>query len=71
MEYREIPLESIIVGAYNLRGEKAAEKSPSLERLSTSIWEEGLLHPPGVIDKGDGTYTLMVSLQQIGRRTRR
>jgi hypothetical protein len=37
MEYREIPLECIKVGAYNLRGEKAAT-SPSLERLSTSIW---------------------------------
>jgi ParB/RepB/Spo0J family partition protein len=59
MEYREIPLESIKVGAYNLRGEKAAAKSPSLERLSTSIFQEGLLHPPGVIDNGDGTYTLV------------
>jgi len=56
MEYMEIPLESITVGAYNLRGEKAA-MSPSIERLSTSIWEEGLLHPLGVIDNGDGTYT--------------
>jgi ParB/RepB/Spo0J family partition protein len=59
MEYREIPLESIKVGAYNLRGEKAAAKSPSLERLSTSICKEGLLHPPGVIDNGDGTYTVV------------
>jgi ParB/RepB/Spo0J family partition protein len=59
MEYREIPLESIKVGAYNLRGEQAGAKSPSLERLSSSIFEEGLLHPPGVIDNGDGTYTLV------------
>jgi ParB/RepB/Spo0J family partition protein len=59
MEYREIPLESIIVGAYNLRGEKAAEKSLSLERLSTSICKEGLLHPLGVIDNGDGKYPLV------------
>ena len=59
MEYLEIPLESIKVGAYNLRGEKAAAKSPSLERLSTSIWEEGLLHPLGVIANGDGMYTLV------------
>jgi ParB/RepB/Spo0J family partition protein len=59
MDYREISLESISVGAYNLRGEKAAAKSPSLERLSTSIWAEGLLHPLGVIDNGDGTYTVV------------
>jgi ParB/RepB/Spo0J family partition protein len=59
MEYLEIPLESIKVGPYNLRGEKAAEKSPSLERLSTSICKEGLLHALGVIDNGDGTYTLV------------
>jgi ParB/RepB/Spo0J family partition protein len=59
MEYREIPLGSIQAGAYNLRGEKAAAKSPSLERLSTSICKEGLLHALGVIDNGDGTYTLV------------
>jgi ParB family transcriptional regulator, chromosome partitioning protein len=58
MEYREIPLERIQVGAYNLRGDKAAT-SPSIERLSTSIWGEGLLHPLGVINNGDGTYTLV------------
>jgi ParB/RepB/Spo0J family partition protein len=58
MEYTEIPLERITVGAYNLRGEKAAT-SPSIERLSTSIWEEGLLHPLGVIANGDGSYTLV------------
>jgi ParB/RepB/Spo0J family partition protein len=59
MEYREIPLECIQVGAYNLRGEKAAVKSPSLERLSTSICKEGLLHALGVIANGDATYTLV------------
>jgi ParB-like chromosome segregation protein Spo0J len=59
MEYIEIPLESIKVGVYNLRGDKAAAKSPSLERLSTSIFQEGLLHPPGVIDNADGTYTVV------------
>ena len=59
MEYMEIPLECIIVGPYNLRGEKAAAKSPSLKRLSTSISQEGLLHLLGVIDNGDGTYTLV------------
>ena len=62
MEYTEVPLERIIVGPYNLRGEKAAEqaaKSPSIERLSTSIFHEGLLHALGVIDNGDGTYTLV------------
>ena len=59
MEYMEIPLERIKVGAYNLRGEKAAAKSPSLKRLSTSISQEGLLHLLGVIDNGDGTYTLV------------
>jgi ParB/RepB/Spo0J family partition protein len=58
MEYTEIPLERITVGAYNLRGEKAAT-SPSIERLSISIWEEGLLHPLGVIANGDGSYTLV------------
>jgi ParB family chromosome partitioning protein len=58
MEYREIPLETIKVGAYNLRGEKAAT-SPSIERLSTSIWQEGLLHPLGVIENADGTYTVV------------
>jgi ParB/RepB/Spo0J family partition protein len=58
VEYTEVPLERIIVGAYNLRGEKA-QKSPSIERLSISIFEEGLLHPLGVIANGDGTYTLV------------
>jgi ParB family chromosome partitioning protein len=58
MEYTEVPLERIIVGPYNLRGEKASQ-SPSIERLSTSIFEEGLLHPLGVIANGDGTYTLV------------
>jgi ParB-like chromosome segregation protein Spo0J len=58
VEYTEVPLERIIVGAYNLRGEKA-QKSPSIERLSTSIFEEGLLHPLGVIANGDGTYTVV------------
>ena len=59
MEYREVPLECIIVGPYNLRGEKAAAKSPSLERLSTSIFQEGLLHPLGGIENADGTVTLV------------
>jgi ParB/RepB/Spo0J family partition protein len=62
MDFTEVPLEGIIVGPYNLRGEKAAEqaaKSPSIERLSASIFAEGLLHPLGVIASGDGTYTLV------------
>jgi ParB family transcriptional regulator, chromosome partitioning protein len=58
MEYTEVPLERITVGPYNLRGEKASQ-SPSIERLSTSIFEEGLLHPLGAIANGDGTYTLV------------
>jgi ParB family chromosome partitioning protein len=58
VEFSEVPLECIKVGPYNLRGENA-HKNPSIERLSTSIFEEGLLHPLGVIDNGDGTYTLV------------
>jgi ParB/RepB/Spo0J family partition protein len=58
VEYMEVPLEHIIAGPYNLRGENA-QKSPSIERLSTSIFEEGLLHPLGVIDNGNGTYTVV------------
>jgi hypothetical protein len=38
MEYLEVPLDRIIVGHYNLRGEKASQSS-SIERLSTSIYE--------------------------------
>ena len=58
VEYKEVPVEQIIVGSYNLRGEKAY-KSPSIQRLSTSIFQEGLLHPLGVIENSDGTYTLV------------
>jgi ParB family transcriptional regulator, chromosome partitioning protein len=58
VEYKEVPLENIIVGPYNLRGENA-DKSPSLQHLKDSIWEDGLLHPPGVIENSDGTYTLV------------
>jgi ParB family transcriptional regulator, chromosome partitioning protein len=57
-EFTQVPIDRIIVGPYNLR-EESPLKSPSLERLATSIWEEGLLHPPGAIDNGDGTYTLV------------
>jgi ParB family transcriptional regulator, chromosome partitioning protein len=56
--YREVPLELIIVGPYNLRGENA-RKSPSLKLLKDSIREDGLLHLPGVIENSDGTYTLV------------
>jgi ParB/RepB/Spo0J family partition protein len=58
VEYKEVPLEKLIVGPYNLRGEKAQE-SPSLQLLKDSIWEEGLLHPLGVIANGNGTYTVV------------
>jgi ParB family chromosome partitioning protein len=57
-EYREVPLEHIIVGPYNLRGENA-RKSPSLKLLADSIWEDGLLHLPGGIENDDGTVTLV------------
>jgi ParB/RepB/Spo0J family partition protein len=57
-EYKEVPLEKLIIGPYNLRGEKA-EESPKLRLLKDSIWEEGLLHPLGVINNGDGTYTVV------------
>jgi ParB family chromosome partitioning protein len=58
VEYKEVPLEHIIVGPYNLRGENA-HKSPSIKLLADSIWEDGLLHLPGVIANGDGTVTLV------------
>jgi ParB/RepB/Spo0J family partition protein len=58
VEYKEVPLERVIAGLYNLRGENA-RKSSSIKPLADSIWVEGLLHPPGVIDNGDGTYTLV------------
>jgi ParB family chromosome partitioning protein len=58
VEYKEVSLAQIIIGPYNLRGENA-RKSPSLLPLKDSIWEDGLLHPPGVIENPDGTYTLV------------
>jgi ParB family transcriptional regulator, chromosome partitioning protein len=58
VEYKEVPLDQIIVGSYNLRGEKA-QMSPTIERLATSIFQEGLLHPLGVIANGNGTYTVV------------
>ena len=50
MDFTEVPLECIIVGPYNLRGEKADEqaaKSPSIERLSASILRRGYCTPSG------------------------
>jgi ParB family chromosome partitioning protein len=58
LEYREVPLEHIIAGPYNLRGEHA-HKSPNLKPLKDSIRKDGLLHPPGVIENPDGTYTVV------------
>jgi ParB/RepB/Spo0J family partition protein len=58
VEYKAVPLVQIIVGQFNLRGEKA-QKSPSIERLAASIFQEGLLHPLGVIANGNDTYILV------------
>jgi ParB/RepB/Spo0J family partition protein len=58
VEIWEVPIESILVDTYNLRGEIDVENA-SLARLAESIRHDGLLHPPGAIYEGDGQYTLV------------
>jgi ParB/RepB/Spo0J family partition protein len=58
VDIREVPIESILVDSYNLRGEIDVENA-SLVRLAESIRHDGLLHLPGAIDEGDGLYTLV------------
>jgi ParB-like chromosome segregation protein Spo0J len=58
VDIKQVPPERIIVGPYNLRGE-GAQKSPTLQWLSDSIWHDGLFHPLGGIENGDGTVTLV------------
>jgi ParB/RepB/Spo0J family partition protein len=58
MEIKEVPIDCITVGLYDLRGD-IKPGSPNIVRLAESIREDGLLHPLGAIDEGDGTFTLV------------